>query len=282
MMTFPVSDVTTSPPICQWSCSKEHRAEKTFGYLTPPLQPTPADLPFEFLNSTAFHFLASPELVTQQVTDLLRIRQEHGITAKPLLIWEPSPLSCRPNSLAAHVEASQLVDVFSPNHLELEALLGRLQSQGSQAPSETGREHIQSCTAAFMTDASASAAIEQLCIVRAGEYGALIATRTENAAGAEQIDMTWVDAFYSVDEKDRIVDATGAGNAFLGALAIELQQNGGDAVEASVKASVASSFVVEQVGLPVLCGDPGAETWNGISVGSRMEEYERKTRPALT
>lgn len=261
---------------------KEHRAEKTFGYLTPPLQPTPADLPFEFLNSTAFHFLASPELVTQQITDLLRIRQEHGITAKPLLIWEPSPLSCRPNSLAAHVEASQLVDVFSPNHLELEALLGRLQSQGSQAPPETAREHIQSCTAAFMTDASASAAIEQLCIVRAGEYGALIATRTENAAGAEQIDMTWVDAFYSVDEKDRIVDATGAGNAFLGALAIELQQNGGDAVEASVKASVASSFVVEQVGLPVMCGDPGAEAWNGVSVGSRMEEYERKTRPALT
>lgn len=258
----------------------QHRADKTFGYLTPPLQPTPKDLPVEFLSSTAFHFLASPELLEQQVTELLRLRHEHGITAKPLLIWEPSPLHCRPNSLADHTEASQLVDVFSPNHLELDALLGRLQPQEPEGSADAGREHIQSCTAAFMTDHSASAATEQLCIVRAGEYGALIATRTENAAGAEQIDMTWVDAFYSVDDKDRIVDPTGAGNAFLGALAIELQQNGGDAVEASVKASVASSFVVEQIGLPVLRGDADAETWNGTSVASRMDEYERKTRQA--
>lgn len=256
----------------------QHRADKTFGYLTPPLQPTAADLPIEFLSSTAFHLLAGPEQVERQVTELLRVRQEHGITARPLLIWEPSPLFCRPNSLAAHIEASRLVDVFSPNHLELDALMGRLQPQESQRSTEVGREHIQSCTAAFMTDNSARPATEQLCIVRAGEHGALIATRTENAAGAEQIDMTWVDAYYSADDKDRIVDPTGAGNAFLGALAIELQQNGGDAVEASVKASVASSFVVEQVGLPVLRGDPGAETWNGVSVASRMEEYERRTR----
>ncbi|PPJ57382.1 hypothetical protein CBER1_01389 [Cercospora berteroae] len=252
---------------------------KTFGYMTPVLQPTPGDLPQPLLHSMAFHFLSSPERLKQHITELLDLREAQGITARPLLIWEPLPTLCRPNELAAHVEASKLVDIFSPNHLELAALCGRLQAEVDQAKPEAGRQHIQSCVAAYLSDEAADADLEQLCIVRAGEHGALVASRSLNAAGAVQIDMTWVDAFYAAADRKRVVDPTGAGNAFLGALAMELLQNDGDAVEAAAKASVASSFVVEQVGLPVLSRDAssGALLWNNASLKERLDEYEQKT-----
>ena len=111
--------------------------------MTPPLQPTAKDLPLRFLRASAFHFLASPDQLTLQVKDLLEARKEAGITTRPLIVWEPAPMHCRPNSLAAHVEASKLVDVFSPNHVELDALCGRLKQKGNLPPAEVGREHEQ-------------------------------------------------------------------------------------------------------------------------------------------
>lgn len=116
---------------------------KTFGYVTPPLQPTAKDLPLRFLRASAFHFLASPDQLTLQVKDLLEARKEAGIITRPLIVWEPAPMHCRPNSLAAHVEASKLVDVFSPNHQELDALCGRLKQQGPLPPADVGREHVE-------------------------------------------------------------------------------------------------------------------------------------------
>lgn len=101
--------------------------------------------------------------------------------------------------------------------------------------------------------------------------------------------MTWVDPFYSLQDQDRIKDATGAGNTFLGAFAVEFQQNGGDAVEATAKASVAASFAVEQIGLPTNHQDIGGRArgededgcgeswWNGTTMAQRMKVYETKT-----
>ncbi|RYP11366.1 hypothetical protein DL765_007796 [Monosporascus sp. GIB2] len=78
----------------------------------------------------------------------------------------------------------------------------------------------------------------------------------------------------------RVVDPTGGGNAFLGGLAVALAR-GKSLEEAAAWASVAASFAIEQVGVPVLGFDAeGRETWNGVRVDERFEEF--KTRLAFS
>ncbi|RYP41627.1 hypothetical protein DL769_011548 [Monosporascus sp. CRB-8-3] len=80
--------------------------------------------------------------------------------------------------------------------------------------------------------------------------------------------------------KGKVVDPTGGGNAFLGGLAVALAR-GKSLEEAAAGASVAASFAIEQVGVPVLGADAeGRETWNGVRVDERFEEF--KTRLAFS
>lgn len=76
----------------------------------------------------------------------------------------------------------------------------------------------------------------------------------------------------------RVVDPTGGGNGFLGGLAVGLAR-GQEVVEACAWGSVAASFCIEQVGVPVLTSpmdDKGVELWNGESVMERLATYEAK------
>ncbi|KAI0470163.1 Ribokinase-like protein [Xylaria cf. heliscus] len=80
--------------------------------------------------------------------------------------------------------------------------------------------------------------------------------------------------------KGKVVDPTGGGNTFLGGLAVALARGKG-LEEAAAWASVAASFAIEQVGMPTLGhDDEGRETWNGIRVDDRFEEF--KTRLAFS
>ncbi|KAJ2892573.1 hypothetical protein MKZ38_009604 [Zalerion maritima] len=73
--------------------------------------------------------------------------------------------------------------------------------------------------------------------------------------------------------KFKVVDPTGGGNTFMGAMAIALAR-AKNLEEAAVWGSVAASFAIEQVGLPVLGADEeGNETWNGVRVGDRLNEF---------
>ncbi|KAL8382702.1 hypothetical protein RB595_006474 [Gaeumannomyces hyphopodioides] len=71
-----------------------------------------------------------------------------------------------------------------------------------------------------------------------------------------------------------VVDPTGGGNAFLGGLAVAMAR-GRPAEDAALWATVAASFAIEQVGLPVLAvgADGSGETWNGVRVEDRVGEY---------
>ncbi|OTA69256.1 hypothetical protein K449DRAFT_460802, partial [Hypoxylon sp. EC38] len=54
---------------------------KSFAYMTLPLQPLPAHLKHRrLLRSKSFHFLEPPENLKIQLTTLLRLRAQHGIT----------------------------------------------------------------------------------------------------------------------------------------------------------------------------------------------------------
>ncbi|KAJ2968195.1 hypothetical protein NUW58_g10272 [Xylaria curta] len=80
--------------------------------------------------------------------------------------------------------------------------------------------------------------------------------------------------------KGKVVDPTGGGNTFLGGLAVALAR-GKNLEEAAAWASVAASFAIEQVGMPVLEHDEeGREIWNGVRVDERFEEF--KTRLAFS
>ncbi|KAI0203773.1 Ribokinase-like protein [Astrocystis sublimbata] len=81
-------------------------------------------------------------------------------------------------------------------------------------------------------------------------------------------------------KKGKVVDPTGGGNTFLGGLAVALAR-GKNLEEAAAWGSVAASFAIEQVGMPILAQDAeGRETWNDVRVEDRFEEF--KTRLAFS
>jgi len=84
----------------------------------------------------------------------------------------------------------------------------------------------------------------------------------------------WMPAYHTDSKK--VVDPTGAGNGFLGGLAVALARGKG-LEEAAAWASVAASFAIEQVGMPKLGNDEkGVETWNGVYVDKRLKEFQKR------
>ena len=84
----------------------------------------------------------------------------------------------------------------------------------------------------------------------------------------------WIPA--SHDGPAKVVDPTGAGNAFLGGLGVALAR--GESIrDAAIWGNVAASFTVEQVGVPYLDEhEEGEETWNGFEVQRRLREYKQR------
>lgn len=242
---------------------------KVFRYLTPPLQPTPEDLEATgLLESPAFHILAAPEELRARVQDLRARRTRHGIAKKAVIVWEPAPPHCVLANRDAHIEACKDVDVFSPNHLELMALFEEVPKRPYRFHHADIAEYAKRIRDAHLVGSTEKGAH---IVIRAGEHGCFIMARN----GGER----WLPPFYD-STSPKIVDPTGAGNAFLGALTVALQDGLGLS-EAAILGSVASSFALEQIGLPTLgslCSGAGvgAETWNDVVFAERLEDYRRR------
>ncbi|KAI1125656.1 Ribokinase-like protein [Nemania abortiva] len=236
----------------------------TFSYTTTPLRPSPTQLATSnLLYATSFHFLAIPTDLEEQVSTLLRLREEHGITERPLIVWEPAPLGCDSSNLEDHIKACALVDVFSPNRSELRYLI--------EGKSKTETEFSQSMVegqAARFVEAGIGPNGDGLAVIRSGEHGVLILSSNRRAE--------WLPTYYGKGS-DKVVDPTGAGNAFLGAFAVALQETN-DPMEASLRGSVAASYALEQFGPPTLTASlsPSGELWNGSDVQLRLQDF--KTR----
>jgi sugar/nucleoside kinase (ribokinase family) len=236
---------------------------KQFRYLTPPLHPKVEHLEASFLlQSAAFHMLAQPEVLELQIEDLLSRRSQHGITPSPIIIWEPSPPHCTSLNHYVHVRASKHVDIFSPNHIELASLF----EDHNTTNKSLDRANIEDYARRFHEASSIDSIKETKIVVRAGEHGCLVMSRSEGAF--------WLPPFYDF-ASSKVVDPTGAGNTFLGAFAIALQHTA-SLKEASIYGSVAASFALEQIGLPALASSGGTETWNGTEFLARLVEYRRR------
>ncbi|KAI1485127.1 Ribokinase-like protein [Biscogniauxia mediterranea] len=229
---------------------------KTFRYLTPPLQPMPRHLPRFLLASESFHILSAPENVPPCMNDLLQLRQQHKVGQRPLIVWEPLPAKCLKEHLEMHMQACGSVDIFSPNHLELLSLF-------DEATEVFTRELIEECAARLLKPQPLSAV--KAIVVRAAEHGCFLVD------GATK---KWLPPFYS--HNDRVIDVTGAGNTFLGALTTVFQRTR-DLTESAIQATVAASFALEQISLPErTVSQESGEVWNGVKVSQRLEEYRAR------
>jgi len=223
------------------------------------------------LTAHAFHFLATPPDMQRYATELrhlITMRTDKPGRDETLIIWEPAPLSCLPGNLAACFEAARTVDVFSPNHIELLRLFG--------LGAETHDKRVLESLATAFLQSGIGREGNGLVVIRAGEHGSLSMKRGSPPC--------WQTPFYNGDSDvtGRIVDTTGAGNAFLGGLAVGLVRKK-SLSEASRFGAVAASFMLEQIGLPVLDVGKDTEFWNGDTPIMRFDvlrSRERETDPS--
>ena len=185
------------------------------------------------------------------------------------MVWEPKAYSCVPENLPVFVEAMQLVDVFSPNHIELARIVKR------EVPLIPNESFFEDLCAPFFTLRDDGVTIQGVLVIRAGDQGCFVKSQTVQ---------TWLPAYYAPQDiveansrVSKVVDTTGAGNAFLGALTISLLTCSGDAILAACAGNVAASFVVEQVGVPALSlSEDDIELWNGANVSARFQAYRTR------
>ncbi|KAK5453512.1 hypothetical protein LTS15_006697 [Exophiala xenobiotica] len=164
---------------------------------------------------------------------------------RPIFVWEPVPDQCTPAELERVIETATHVDVVSPNAEEFAALFTGSSEQISR-----------------------QAMVEKLLGLR----------------GLKTLSTALVSA-------ERVIDPTGGGNTFLGALAIAMtgtvSPSGTDVVARQVPdgyaqqkrllfallhATVAASYAIEQVGMPVLATS-GIDAWNGEPYQERFTSY---------
>lgn len=203
-------------------------------------------------------------------------------STRPTFIWEPVPDSCVPEELQNFNEAIRYVDVVSPNELELRNLLGHANSERSKGGDQALVDIIM--------ESGIGPEGRGILVVRAGREGCYAYYQGQILA---------LPAYLAT-----VVDPTGAGNAFLGALAQALISAGRmpmTAIKSSLMKSdswidmsgawaehaewaaalicaiVAASFVVEQAGVPqVSISKDGEELWNGMNYTERVQLYAKQ------
>ena len=133
-----------------------------------------------------------------------------------------------------HLSACKLVDVFSPNHLELMKLFCDEDQVSTSFVHEVIENYAKQCLKAVEDDMNHKAII----VIRAGEHGAMTLSRSSKPR--------WFPPFHD-SQSSRIVDTTGAGNMFLGGFTVSLQMSG-NLGDAAICGTVAASFAGSRLG----------------------------------
>ena len=221
------------------------------------------------LRSRSFHFFVDPTQIIEQTTRLQELRKAAGIITRPAIIWEPKAYSCTPENLQAFIEAMRVVDVFSPNHIELARITEK------EIPASLDERFLEDLCVPFFTPQNGGSHPQGMLVVRAGDQGCFVKSQSLRKG---------LPAYYAPPEKpeaiphaSKVVDTTGAGNAFLGAFAVGFLTSSSDAIFAACAGNVAASFVVEQVGVPTLSSsEDGTELWNGENFFARFQAYRAR------
>lgn len=215
----------------------ETASERTYQRLTEPFPSTPKDLvAANMISAAGFHFFDVPTAVATQIDEIMVLRKEQQIEARPKYIWEPQAKSCSPETFEEHKEVVKKVDVFSPNHAELALFFNKPTDDTVSFDKATVEQQAR----AFLPPSSS----HDICIlIRCAEHGCYVLA---DERGRQ--DSIWLPAWHAPGS-DKVVDPTGAGNAFLGGVGHALLQLKAFRTAAAY-GSVAASFAVEDVGLP--------------------------------
>jgi len=188
---------------------------------------------------------------------------------RPTTIYEPIPVRVHHNTFTAELpmllEVLPHIDILSPNADEALSLLS--------LPLPPTKAHIEEACSRFLAYGVGQEGRGHV-VIRSGGLGACVSSRDHA--------IQWVDALWTSQDKEKIVDVTGAGNSFLGGLSAGLHLTDGDVMESVFYASVSASYTIEQLGLPKLAvvgragRSAGHEEWNGDSPKLRLERLKAR------
>jgi sugar/nucleoside kinase (ribokinase family) len=245
----------------------------------------------------------------------VRLRRAQDASApRPHFIWEPVPDLCKPDELLSTTNALRYVDICSPNHAELGALMG---TSGLTPSGEVDKVFVEEACEQLL---ASMPLVSFALVIRCGAEGCYIAQnggkppakkkRKTRSSGThvhggltEGMDFEklfakllappeepedeveeepqaiegierWIPAVHT--DASKVIDPTGGGNGFLGGLAVALARSH-TLEEAAAWGSVSASFAIEQVGMPILGhDDEGKETWNGVIVEDRLSQFKQR------
>ncbi|KAL4880886.1 Ribokinase-like protein [Aspergillus karnatakaensis] len=268
--------------------------KRAFQYLTPKLRLEPEMLSDAQVFSKTFHMVCSSSRCVSIVREILRRRE--GLRSKskappgisnerPIFIWEPVPDMCTPEEQQKFLEACREVDIVSPNDLELGMMFGQ---PAWSEESDAGKDVLNKVLSSGIGPQG-----DGQIVIRAGKDGSYSYSKRLRL---------WLPAYHqpNASEISPVVDPTGAGNSYLGALAQGMVSQGRDASliidsvlgksadwrgavaghekrdaipSALIYATVAASFIVEQIGVPHQSTLEGKELWNGSEFTERVRLY---------
>lgn len=246
--------------------------------------------------SRTFHMVCSASRCISIVDEILQRRDElrqagrapstEHAWRRPIFVWEPVPDRCTPEEQETFFAANRVVDVVSPNHLELGMMFDQ------PAWTEENEELVHRILESGVGPDSGGC-----LVIRAGKVGSYAYSKEQSI---------WLPAYHQPDATGTtpLVDPTGAGNSFLGALAQGMVSAGREPLEviesvlshseiwkkakgswghrqevplALICATVAASFMVEQIGVPqITVTGNGKELWNQSEFTERVRLYTQR------
>ncbi|KAL8700271.1 MAG: hypothetical protein Q9201_005542 [Fulgogasparrea decipioides] len=263
----------------------EPNGHRAFRYLNEKVRIDENTLTSEQLASKTYHLICSPKRCINLVQGIKERRKYLAetystddqaatrLTEDPVFVWEPMPDLCTPAELPKCLEALKYVDVISPNLDEFCSLFGISidleQPSGWSLLGQKCDDLLESRNGKF----------ELAVVVRLGSKGCYVAQPGRHSH---------LPAYHEQDAAHHVIDPTGGGNSFLGGFCIGYLQSSqsrraGRFEEAALYGTVAASFAIEQVGVPILTrSKSGEELWNGVNVPNRFEQYKRGVQHRAT
>ncbi|KAH0848843.1 hypothetical protein AYO21_08288 [Fonsecaea monophora] len=267
---------------------------RAFKYLTPKRRLDQHSLSDGQVLARAFHMVCSPARCMALVQGILARRRKllsesdsDSDSDRPIFVWEPIPDLCTPEELSRLREAAACVDVVSPNADEFASFF-------KEMPDFSSRERMVEALLGLDNRQQGRGQkqnpLKTALVVREGAHGCT--TYVGSTKGLH------LPAYHQ--SKAKVVDPTGGGNTFLGALAMgitgittpppeeaslkELEVPEGSVFGgenrlffALLHATVAAGYAIEQVGMPSVSTEDG-DCWNGEAYPERFRNYVKRER----
>jgi len=173
------------------------------------LSPQPSELPADYRRPAGVHLHVGPD----EARPWLDALQAEGA---PIIVWEPPDYYCSPAWRRQYPEISARIQVLSPNLEEGKKL--------------SGEAEPDAVADALLSDGAPAVAL------RMGADGSLVASADGRRKHIPALPV------------ERIVDVTGAGNAYCGGLAVGLAQTGDLFQAAEQYAAVSAARALAQFG----------------------------------